>query len=101
MIIQSLLNRWNRFSVNFRIEEDTAQILATFCQVKEYVLQTQLFLLEHQKIKGFCGSMKIDFETCSTAKLNNLLGLLFNYANYSGVGIKTALGMGATNTILK
>lgn len=99
LIIQSLLNRWNKFSVDFGIEEDTAKILATFCNVKEYALQTQLFLLEHQKINGFCGSMKISFE--GNATVNNLLGLLFHYANYSGVGIKTALGMGATATILK
>ena len=30
--------------------------------------------------------------------INNMLGLLFEYANYAGIGIKTALGMGAVKT---
>ena len=94
-----MLNRWNKFSVKFGIENDTSKILANFCRVKEYALQTQNFLLEHQTIGGFCGSMKIKF--VGNALINNLLAILFNYANYAGVGIKTALGMGATKTILK
>lgn len=99
LLIQSLLNRWNKFSVKFGIEDDTSKILANFCRVKEYALRTQNFLLEHQTISGFCGTMKIKFE--DNALINNLLAILFNYANYAGVGIKTALGMGATKTILK
>ena len=100
LIIQSLLNRWNAFSDSFVIEEENlSHILTTFCQIKEYNLYTQNFLLEHQKINGFCGSMRLNFEGNET--VNRLLSLLFSYANYSGVGIKTALGMGAIETKLK
>lgn len=100
LVIQSLLNRWNTFSDSFKIEEENlSHILATFCQIKEYNLYTQNFLLEHQKINGFCGSMRLNFE--GNEIVNNLLKLLFHYANYSGVGIKTALGMGAIKTKLK
>ena len=100
LIIQSLLNRWNAFSDSFIIEEENlSHILATFCQIKEYNLYTQIFLLEHQRINGFCGSMRLHFE--GNENVNNLLKLLFHYANYSGIGIKTALGMGAIKTKLK
>lgn len=40
--------------------------------------------------------MKLNF--VGNVAVNNVLGLLFNFANYSGVGIKTALGMGAIKT---
>ncbi len=93
LLIQSLINRWNKFAEGFRIEDDISHMLATFCRIKEYNLRTQNFMLEHQKINGFCGNMTIKFEGNNI--INNLLGLLFEYANYSGVGIKTALGMGA------
>ena len=98
LLIQSLLNRWNNFAEEFPIEDDISKMLATFCRVKEYDLRTQLFLLEHQKITGFCGMMSFKFE--GNRIVNNLLSLLFEYANYAGIGIKTALGMGAIKTTL-
>ena len=100
LIIQSLLNRWNSFSDLFLVEgENLPQVLSNFFIVKEYDFHSQLFLLEHQKIEGFCGRMIANFEGDSTT--NRLLGLLLEYANYTGIGIKTALGMGAVKTKLK
>ena len=99
LLIQSLLNRWNKFAEGFPIEDDISQMMATFCRVTEYNLRTQLFLLEHQKIQGFCGEMTLTFH--GNRIVNNLLSLLFEYANYAGIGIKTALGMGAVKTILR
>ena len=96
LLIQSLLNRWNKFAADFPIEDDISKMMATFCRVTEYDLRTQNFLLEHQKISGFCGKMSLKF--VGNRIVNNLLGMLFEYANYSGIGIKTALGMGATKT---
>ena len=98
LLIQSLLNRWNKFAEGFPIEDDVSKMLATFCRVTEYDLRTQLFLLEHQKIKGFCGKMTLKLS--GDRVVNNLLSMLFEYANYAGIGIKTALGMGATKTKL-
>lgn len=97
LIVQSLLNRWNNFSTAFTVEgEDLPQVLANFVKVTAYNFYSQNFLLEHQKIDGFCGKMSADFKGEHATK--NLLGLLFEYANYCGVGIKTALGMGAIKT---
>ena len=96
LLIQSLLNRWNTFADGFKIEDDVSKMLATFCRVAEYDLRTQIFLLEHQKITGFCGKMTVKLS--GNRIVNNLLALLFEYANYAGIGIKTALGMGAIKT---
>ena len=100
LIVQSLLNRWNNFSNSFIVEgENLPHILANFIKIQEYNFYNQNFLLEHQKVDGFCGRMTTTFEGERATK--NLLGLLFEYANYSGVGIKTAIGMGAINSKLK
>ena len=72
LIIQSLLNRLNKSAENFSIEDDVSKMSATFCPVKEYDLWTQNFLMEHQKINGFCGKKFIKFEGNRT--VNNLLG---------------------------
>lgn len=96
LLIQSLLNRWNKFAEGFLIEEDISHMMSTFCRVTEYNLRTQIFLLERQKITGFCGNMTVNFE--GNRVVNNMLALLFEYANYAGVGVKTALGMGAMKT---
>ncbi len=99
LILQSLLNRWNSFSNLFVVEgEDLPRVLANFFTVNEYDFHSQIFLLEHQKITGFYGRMDANFEGDNTTK--RLLGLLFEYARYSGIGIKTALGMGAVKTNL-
>ncbi len=100
LILQSLLNRWNSFSNSFVIDgENLPHILANFFIIKEYNFYSQLFLLEHQKIEGFCGRMSANFKGDNTT--NRLLGLLLEYGNYTGVGIKTALGMGAVKAKLK
>ena len=96
LLIQSLLNRWNNFADGFKIKDDVSKMLATFCRVTEYDLRSQIFLLEHQKIMGFCGKMTVKLS--GNRIVNNLLALLFEYANYAGIGIKTALGMGAIKT---
>lgn len=99
LILQSLLNRWNNFSTAFTVEgEELPRVLSNFLNVKEYNFYSQVFLLEHQKFNGFCGRMTANFEGDATT--NKLLGLLFEYANYCGIGIKTALGMGAVKTKL-
>ena len=57
------------------------------------------YLKLSNKNDGFCGRMTAAFECERTTK--NLLGLLFEYANYSGIGIKTAIGMGAIKSNVK
>ena len=76
LIVQSLLNRWNNFSDSFTVEgEDLPHILSGFIKVQEYNFYNQNFLLEHQKVDGFCGRMSATFEGEHATK--NLLSLLF------------------------
>lgn len=93
-IVNSLLQRWNTFSEDFKLEDiNLAVKLSDFCRLTRYNLNTRQFALEKTKIPGFTGQLEISFG--GNDMINRILGLLFKFATFSGVGIKTALGMGA------
>ena len=96
LIVQSLLVRWNRFSKDVRIEEEgLAQKLAAACRLTRYALHTAPFSLEGYTMYGFRGQMSLHF--AGTDMVRPILGTLAAFAPYAGIGIKTALGMGAVD----
>ena len=96
LIFQSLLKRWNYFSPkNKLLEQDLEIELARSCFISSYALHSQVFSLENSKITGFKGNMNIRFR--ANEMVRRILGMLLSYSQYSGIGIKTALGMGAVD----
>ena len=94
LIFQSVLNRWNYFSPkNKLLEKDLEIELAKSCFISSYDLHSQVFSLENSKITGFKGNMHIRFK--ANEMVRRILGMLLSYSQYAGIGIKTALGMGA------
>ena len=73
---------------------DLGRQLAENCRVVSYRLESRPFSVEGQKIDGFTGSLRLRFTGNDMTR--RLMGLLLSLAPFSGVGIKTALGMGAT-----
>lgn len=97
LILQSLLARWNRFCPDIRIEEDDlAQILALHTRLTRYDLRSVAFSVEGYNIRGFRGQIALQF--AGNDMVRRILGTLLAFAPYAGVGIKTALGMGAVDT---
>lgn len=97
LFFQSLQNRWNAFSPRMKIDAaDLGRQLAENCRVSSYRLESRPFSVEGQKIDGFMGSLRLRFTGNDMTR--RLMGLLLSLAPFSGVGIKTALGMGATET---
>lgn len=95
-LINSLLQRWNSFSGQMKLEDvNLVGKLAEFCRITRYNLYTQPFSIEHVKINGFCGQLNIHFGGNDMVK--RIVGSLFKFAPFAGFGIKTALGMGAVN----
>lgn len=60
--------------------------------ITSYKLQSTYFSVESVKIPSFTGRITIKIN--KSAHLGNILKLLLSYGEYSGIGIKTALGMG-------
>lgn len=95
-IYQSLVNRWNAFSTTIKLTDDAVlKHLTNYTHLSDYRLQTQIYTVGTGKIKGFSGTMTLCTKGPET--MVNLANLLFAFSNYSGIGIKTALGMGGTN----
>ena len=61
--------------------------------IKDYNLKTKVFHLEGIKIKGFIGTMDLAIKGEDRA-LANILNFLILISEYTGLGIKTSLGMG-------
>lgn len=96
-LICSLLMRWNRFAKEIYLyDEDLTERMALACQLSKYALRSVPFSIEGHTIRGFCGTMRVRF--FDTDGMRRILGMLFSFAPFVGIGIKTALGMGAAET---
>ena len=73
-------------------DEDTLEQICEHAQVIRYDLKSVSFSLEGVKIPSFIG--KITIKLHGTDTMANFVNMLFEFGEYSGVGIKTSLGMG-------
>lgn len=93
-ILYSLINRWNNFSENIEIKDEYAvKEIISKTKIISYKLRSSSYSMKQQKIQGFIGEVTLQGKL--SAPLLEVLNLLMGFANYSGIGIKTALGMGA------
>lgn len=100
LLYKNLLRRWNTFSDN-EIMDDPVIVkeLLTNTQVSTYKLMMSPFSLEQTRIPAFRGQLTVS--TGRVVMIRRIAALLGYYANFSGVGIKTALGMGGTQVLLE
>ena len=93
-MIDTLLRKWNAFSDADRLEEEQlAMKLASNVFVKAYQLSLHPFAMEQTRIPGFRGMYALSLMRAPLLT-KKTLGMLADYAEFSGFGIKTALGMG-------
>ena len=93
LLLQSLLNKWNTSFPGYPLEDaDAFRMLSDGIRVSDYNLRTTRFLLKDMKIPGFIGNLC--FDTQLSPPLLDIWKMLVTFSEYSGVGIKTALGMG-------
>ena len=93
-IIRNLVNRWNSYSQSYLIkDEDAILALIQGIKIAGYRLQSSYFKMKGTKIPGFRGEVRLS--TRLSIPLAELLKILLYFSEYSGIGIKTSLGMGA------
>lgn len=93
LILQSLMNKWNSAFPSYPLEdEDALRMLSEGVRISDYNLRTTRFPLKGSKIPGFVGSLR--FDTHLSPPLLDIWKILLTFSEFSGVGIKTALGMG-------
>ena len=97
-IYQSLMNKYEYASRDSMMtDEETLNELCEHSQIVSYELKTVPFSLEKVKIPAFVGKITIKMQ--GTKTMARFARFLFEFGTYSGVGIKTAIGMGALKVV--
>ena len=97
LLLASLLNRWNAFSqTDFLNDRQITFNLQQYLYVTDYKLNMRPFSLEGVRVPAFVGTYSIGVVQNDMAQ--KLFTMLSEFAHLSGIGIKTAIGMGAVQT---
>lgn len=98
LIFQSLMNRFSLISDEYSmIDEETLEQLEEMTYVTGYRLRTTGFSLEKVRMPGFIGTFTI--RTNGPETMARYVRMLLSFGEYSGIGIRTAMGMGAIRFI--
>lgn len=93
-VMNSLYKKWLQCAPDRNLENLVDIMdLTSALSFNKYNLRTKPFHVERQRIPGFVGSLELSIRNPSVGFLCCLLG---DFANHSGIGIKTGIGMGAT-----
>lgn len=93
LILQSLVARWGMCFPNMPLDDpDAVQATLRGLHIVDYRLQTLRHPLKQTRIPSFIG--RVVLEDRLPAPLMEVFRTLYCFAPYSGLGIKTALGMG-------
>lgn len=98
LILQSLTSKWDVLFPEYPLSDpDAKQILEEGIRISDYRLRSARYPLKGVKIPGFVGEVVID--THLSAPMQQLWNSLCILAPFTGVGMKTALGMGGVRLI--
>lgn len=94
LMYQSLMNKYSSVSQTLEMfDEETLEQLVEHSTITRYRLQSVQFPLEGINVPGFIGEFNIRFY--GSELLARYIRLLFEFGEYSGIGVKTSMGMGA------
>ena len=97
-IYQSLMNKYDVAVDEERyLDEETLDELCEHTEIVRYDLKSTSFHLEGVRVPAFYGKMTIRLS--GTQTMANFANILFRFGEYSGVGIKTSIGMGTIRLI--
>lgn len=93
LLLQSLIMKWNKIFPTYPLEDvDMLAEMKKGLHIVDYSLRTDRFSLKNTAIPSFYG--KIFVEAKLPIVLQEIWNALLCLAPYSGIGIKTTLGMG-------
>lgn len=97
-LFQSLMNKYDAATGHEEMfDEETLEQICESAAVVKYDLKSVNFSLEGVRIPAFIG--KITIKMKGTQTLTNFVNMLVRFGEFSGVGIKTSLGMGCMKII--
>lgn len=102
LVMQSLILKWNGcFGDVCPIEDEGGglEALAEGLRYRSVKLDSRLYSMKHTEIPGVLGSVGFDVRLVGFHR--QLANALLTFGTYSGLGIKTALGMGGMTITTK
>lgn len=94
LIIKSLINKYDFLADKTTIyDENVINQLLESLEISKYNLKSTIFYIEKGKIPSFVGTITIKIN--GNQQMINFANMLFSFGEYSGIGVKTAIGMGA------
>lgn len=94
LIFQSLAKRFDTFfGIEHNNYEDLFNAIDNYIRITDYELSSTSFSLEGVRIPSFNGSLTLNVK--APAEFRSYIRMLCRFAEFSGVGIKTAIGMGS------
>lgn len=92
-VFSSLVMRFDMYSDALKVgEELSPESFDQYIHLKDYRLRSTRYHLESVKIPAFVG--ECDYLQTGPQPMVNVITMLLQFARYSGIGMKTALGMG-------
>lgn len=98
-ILSNLVNKWNSFNEKNQISEEILEEYINRTYIESYNLKSTKFSIEGIRINSFIGRIGIKINSNET--MMNLLNMLFEFAEYVGIGIKSSAGMGGIEIVKK
>jgi CRISPR-associated endoribonuclease Cas6 len=93
LIYQSLLKKFDVYATRFSLyDEDVLNNIVNNTIIKSYNLKSTHFYLEKVRIDSFIG--KFNIKVIGSDCLISLVNLILAFGEYSGLGIKSSIGMG-------
>ena len=97
-IFSNLMNRYDAVNAEESMcDDDTLDQLVEKTTLSRYNLHSTVFCLEGVRIPAFLGQITLRIDGAQT--MANFANMLFQFGTYSGIGIKTSIGMGAIQLI--
>lgn len=94
LLYQSLMNKYSAVLEDMdMMDEDTLEALAQGSGITAYRLRSVRFPMEGITIPSFVGTFTV--KVSGTDTMARYVRMLFRFGEYAGIGIKTAMGMGA------
>lgn len=98
-LLMGVINKINQHSDTVKLEDEKIiNELLENVYIDEYNLRTRYFYMEQIRVKGFIGNMSLKLKN-KDPMLTQLLNFLLLSSEYTGLGIKTALGMGGVRVV--
>lgn len=96
LMFRSWLERWNHFAPVYLGSDDLIGYLSEAIALSRHRIQTRSAQIYSSYITGFTGHVSLRTLSRIDPLLTNVANLLVQYAQFSGTGTKTRLGLGLT-----